>query len=519
MATRTLKKRRSLKKSGGFRNAPVLPSIATRFATELFGRLMQLICISGVVLGLVRFPNLIETVRQWFFNNAANHELARLWLTCALPLLLGATAFWYFEQSIRRFRRMDKSLIENPSEPWLAESRWKNGSIQMEERAIARGIGFSLVAFHLVIIPGISILQWEGTRILCLGGGLVSVLFVINRLRDGKFYASELKMQTLPGVVGGPLKATFVTQQKFPEGTTFEATLRCDYHVAGSEDTASSRETLWSDTNQVCMQLQRQPMTPTAVPLSFSIPFHLPSSAIVPQASDHYRDVRWTLSVQPRNSLSRTSSFWVPVFRTVNSRATYKANNALVEAYQPAIDDKTALESNGFMELPFDPNGSQWIFHHRERGIVRLSLVAIICSLALITACGLIIPRWTGLESARVVVPFVCFLPAGCLVAFCYTLLDALLWQCRIIARARTLEIQCGWKGFRRTYEIPRDETTSLSREIFLRKEVGELWNLFIEHPSLPQKINLLKRVESKKEAELIQEKLASKLKIRFEHD
>jgi hypothetical protein len=90
-----------------------------------------------------------------------------------------------------------------------------------------------------------------------------------------------------------------------------------------------------------------------------------------------------------------------------------------------------------------------------------------------------------------------------------------LLWQCRIAEQGRMIVIHYGWKGFRKTYELPRDETTSLSLETFIQKEVGELWNLLIKHPSLPRKIVLLKRIENKREAQLIQERLAASLRIR----
>ncbi len=516
MATRTSKKRRAVKKRGGSQDASVVPSRATRIATELAGRLMQLICIAAVVVGALRLLDFIETAQQWFDNNAGNHELARLWHICALPLLLGATAFWFLEQSLGRLRRMDKSLIENPSEPWLAEQRWNTGTIRLEELIIARRIGYAIVAFLLIVIPGTIAMQWEISRALSFGAGLLTLLYVFNRLRDGKFYSGVLKMQTMPGVLGGQLKAVFVSQQHFEENTIFEATLRCDYQFT-SEDSPAHRVRLWSETIQSCSQHAAQDLSSTVVPVCFSIPSQLPASALLPQASDQFQDVRWTLAIEPSGFLSRKSSFQVPVFRTAHSRSTHQADFAdqEVSTAPPALDFKSVCEASGLIKFPSSQHGTQWIFHHRARSIIRWSLIALGATVAFMTAIAMLIPRWVDEKSAMALVLFLCLIPAFCTAAFFNTLLDALLWQCRIAEQGRMIVIHYGWKGFRKTYELPRDETTSLSLETFIQKEVGELWNLLIKHPSLPRKIVLLKRIENKREAQLIQERLAASLRIR----
>lgn len=519
MAARKPKKLQSLKKQRQTVNSTPLPPPGSFLATKVVGRVVQLVSTIGLLYGLSNLPGLLETNRLWENADASDQQLAQKWLRCFVPTCLGASVLLYAERSLRRLRHIEKSFAENPGEPWLAEPRWKDGRIRMEERGLFRWTGFAMLVLVFTIIPLSISMQWEATGTLCWVASILGALFVFNGWRDAKYYSGELKLGTLPGVIGGPLIAAFTTNQKFPEDTVFEATLLCDRHVPGVDDESSRRERVWSETIQIGKQLASRSTTPTAVPLSFSIPFHCPPSTLLAGTADKDQDVRWTLSIGTPSMWSRPSSFLVPVFRTAHSRTTHDiADNNLMEAYQPVLDEKSVVASCGMDVLKSELGGSQWVFHHREGSIFAAGLTLSACCLAAIILSAIFIPRLIPRE-AYVVVVFVSIIPAVVMLIAIYTLLDAWLWQCRIVPDERSLNVQCGWKGFRKSYQLPRDNTTSVAREIFINKTVGELWDLLLKHPSLPRKIVLLKRINSKSEAILIQEKLGKQLGIRIEGD
>lgn len=520
MASRNLRKRQSLKKQRQVVDPTPLPPPGSLLATKVVGRVVQLVSIFGLLYGLSNLAGLLETYSQWENADASAQQLAQKWLGCFVPICLGASVLLYSEQSLRRLRHIEKSFAENPGQPWLAEPRWKDGRIRMVERGLFRWTGFALLVLVFTIIPLSISMQWEATSTLCGLAGILAVLFVFNGWRDAKYYSGELKLGTLPGVIGGPFIAAFTTAQKFPENTVFEATLLCDRHVPGEDDESSRRERVWSETIQIGKQLASQSTTPTAVPLNFTIPYHCPPSTLLAGTADKDQDVRWTVTIGTQSVWSRPSSFVVPVFRTAHSRPTRdKADNDLKEAYEPVLDEKLVVESSGMVEVKSELGGSQWVFHHREGPILTACLTLIACCLAAIILSAIFIPHVIANQEAYVVVAFVSIIPAFIMCIAVYTLLDALLWQCCIVPDDKSLNVHCGWKGFRKSYQLPRDKTTSVAREIFMHQKVGELWDLLLKHPSLPRKIVLLKRINSKSEAMLIQEKLGKQLGIRIEGD
>lgn len=520
MAAQNSKKLKSSKKRQQHVEPTPLPPASSLWASKVIGRVVQLVSSIGLLYGLSNLPGLLETYMQWEKADASDQLLAQKWLRCFVPSCLGGSVLLYAEHSLRRLRAVEKSFAENPDQPWLAEPRWKDGRIRMEERGLFRWTGFVMLLLVFTIIPLSISMQWEATGTLCWLAGILGVLFVFNGWRDTKYYSGELKLGTLPGVIGGPLIAAFTTNQRFPENTVFEATLLCDRHVPGEDDEPSRRERVWSDTIQIGKQLASQSTTITAVPLSFSIPFHCPPSTLLPGTADKDQDIRWTLSIGTQSGWSRPSSFLVPVFRTAHSRPTHDiADNELQEAYQPVLDEKSVVESCGMVELKSELGESQWLFHHREGFVFTAGLTLIACCLAAIIVSAVLIPRLIRHREAYVVVVFVSIIPAFVMCIAIYTVLDAWLWQCRIVPDDKSLNVHCGWKGFRKTYQLPRDKTTSVAREIFMHQKVGELWDLLLKHPSLPRKIVLLKRINSKSEAILLQEKLGKQLGIGIEGD
>jgi hypothetical protein len=149
--------------------------------------------------------------------------------------------------------------------------------------------------------------------------GLAIVAMAIRQtLRWRKFGTSTLELKTLPGVVGGPLRAVLHAGARLGEAERVELRLDCVQRVtSGSGDSRSTRETiLWQHVREVARG-EFAAAGGTQVPVEFTIPYG--SAESHPESSD--RMIVWRLHAEAAvDGVDYDESFEVPVFVTPESR-------------------------------------------------------------------------------------------------------------------------------------------------------------------------------------------------------
>jgi len=150
-----------------------------------------------------------------------------------------------------------------------------------------------------------------------VGVGLAAIA-VRQTLRWRKFGTSTLELKTLPGVIGGPLRAVLHAGPRLSDAERVALRLACVQRItSGSGDSRSTRENiLWQFTREV-RRAEFVAAQDVQVPAEFTIPFgSAPSDA---ETSD--RMIVWRLSAEAAvDGVDYAESFEVPVFVTPESR-------------------------------------------------------------------------------------------------------------------------------------------------------------------------------------------------------
>ena len=131
--------------------------------------------------------------------------------------------------------------------------------------------------------------------------GLVALLVLRMIWQSRQWNRAELRISTLPGVIGGPFAGAVILQQTFPPGTIFDVNLKCEMSVTTRHNNKSEtkRVDLWSSTIHIQEPLKGGPAGTTALPVNFAIPFNAAPTGL--RGND---TVRWALSVQKKEEVS-----------------------------------------------------------------------------------------------------------------------------------------------------------------------------------------------------------------------
>jgi len=213
----------------------------------------------------------------------------------------------------------------HPSSPWLWREDWASGRMRSSKGAVAAVACVMAVAFSGFSIPLVmratEILEKEG-----LGALLAASLFPVAALglsywavretaRWLRFRGSQLELETIPGVVGGPFRATVHAGGLLTPQGGFEARLSCQKRTRSGNKTQST--TIWEDDLTIpTAQLMRGPFG-TAVPVAFEVPFECEPSSADPTVLP---SVSWRLEVAAEiEGADFSALFDVPIFKTDSS--------------------------------------------------------------------------------------------------------------------------------------------------------------------------------------------------------
>ncbi|ABA88722.1 hypothetical protein Pcar_1476 [Syntrophotalea carbinolica DSM 2380] len=233
----------------------------------------------------------------------------------------------------KRQRLVDELEIRYPMQPWLHRADWAQGEVRSSMRpALIFGMAFA-VFWNLISLPILFLLPGEvldkGNRLALLGlmfpliGIGLLVMAVRHLIRQRKFGNSRLQLDTMPGVVGGPLAGTLhVGSGIWPEKgfhLTLEGVARRVVRRGGKRRT--EEQLLHQESLRVPIEQLHAGATGTTVPVRFTIPFEVPPTG----GENSDKRVLWRVTAEAEvPGVDYSARFEVPVFRTKDSSPDYE---------------------------------------------------------------------------------------------------------------------------------------------------------------------------------------------------
>jgi hypothetical protein len=461
-----------------------------------FMRAAQLVGLSIAASGLRQLGPLVTGMGQAVNGELDAAELSQRLIAVTGRLLAGLLFIWLLEYFIRRERQLREGLLKHSHDPWMINPAWSSGRIQLSNRRSVVGLAVASTVYLLLAVP-LSISSPDRiTRWLVVLAGLALCTVAQTCRSRRRWNRAELRLGTLPGVLGGPFTGVVVLQEGFPTDTVFEVTLKC---VAGTKRTDSATysmdstegKAVWSSAVKIDKTLTSDQPDRTAIPVSFAVPFDcLPTTIETPVGE---RTIRWKLSVDVK-SPGRYGGcvFEVPVFKTAASNKTFRPDESSIARYYQQVDPAPALARRQTIRIQHVDGSQRWGFSTYESSALVFFLGMTAVSAAVLTASL----HWLRPWPITVFVGVFSGLFTG---IGLYHLFEILTWSATIVARPDELTATCGLPGWRRSVTMPRDKRTQLKCRLDFRRANGETWCIDLQPP--PRVIEVVGGVEQERYA------------------
>ena len=396
-------------------------------AGTIFLRIIQLICLLGIIFGVQQIPAFASEIRSVFEGEP--WTLARLSGRAAAvtgPITVAVVLIALLELAIRSWKQEGPLKAAHPNEPWLWKPQWAAKHMRLSNKPLIIG-WLCFFAIYLFGAVPLAIASDKKPFMVFAGVvGLVTLLVLRMIWQSRQWNRAELRISTLPGVIGGPFAGAVILQQTFPPGTIFDVNLKCEMSVTTRHNNKSEtkRVDLWSSTIHIQEPLKGGPAGTTALPVNFAIPFDAAPTGL--RGND---TVRWALSVQKKEEVSTGgASFEIPVFRTADSRADYEIDNTLIQKHLAVIDPASVLRRFGLQEQQLSPDCLRLYFREFDASIFWTLVVMSIGGVGVLAAMWI----WIKDGNTRL---FAMAFPGIFVLMFLYGIVHMLFWRCRIEQR------------------------------------------------------------------------------------
>jgi hypothetical protein len=472
-------------------------------------RVVQLAAGIAVLAGIGNFGTLFESILAILDGQARPvGDVARSTLFALGPTAVGGGLAVGLEVAIRSARRRYRRSLLHPSEPWLWRDDWASRTIRLSNWESALAVGIFWVVYLAVILPaGV----WMASIKLAAGiywflGIAALILATFSRILwlNRRWNRSELEISTLPGVIGGPFAGIATIAEAMPEGSTFRVTLRCLQIVRSSSGSgrSSTRElTVWQMQKVVSATLAPTRPGTTVVPCYFAIPDGLPpsggldSGANLPTALGRHGDVRWELSVGPKDAVDpRKATFTIPVFRTEASSPDYREDESVDRALLEPIDAAAVLG-----RIPYRHTSIAGGVRH-EFSLFDWPTLALVVGFAIVVGAG------TAAIFVYVPIPismFVGFIPGALTGVAIFTLVEILAWKATIDVDEGGVTVAAGPSWSRRVERFERGDLAEFDCADEFRSRERPTWCVRLRRANrLP--LAVVKRLDGRQEATAI---------------
>lgn len=483
------------------------------FFAQVLIRVLQLACILLILVGLSNYNSMIHAIAALAQGAISLPDLCWRILPVTGPLLPGLGLIVGC-QFLLRGRRL---ATQNVKEPWLANPMWAAKHIHLSNRGLVWSVTFGWLLFIGIVVP-FSIATAK-TPFLVMSGVFGLVLLLITRVSwlNRKWNTAELRMATVPGVVGGPFTGVAILQQAFPSGTAFDLCLKCEQTktytpTQGSGRTSNTTETVWSSTHSIDKLLPADAPNRTLIPFGFAIPFDCEPTS----TSDNTTTTitRWRLVVNQKDQVGFGGSvFTVPIFVTPESRSNFELDTEFIATHEQEVDLDSVLRRLQLKSEQLPGSVKRLTFSCWDvQAIYAIALLSLICT-SIIVAFFCFVPNIYGAIFASI-------FPGVLLFAGWYRLLDMLLWKSSIEMSRNKLICVSGWEGMRQTREIDQPFLAQIRSALDFRKENGESYRVEIYFPERQRDgvlvsasdLTLVKQLKGRAEAEAVAQWLRNQI-------
>ncbi len=387
-------------------------------------RLLQILCLVGIVVGSQQIAPLSSEIRNaWDGEGWTTAGLCGRLAAVTGPIVVALVLIGLLELVIRHNSEQRQLRSAHPHEPWLWNHQWAARHMRLSNKPLVIAWLCFMAIYLFAGLPLAIASQNRPIMIFAAVFGLIGLITLRMLWLSRRWNRAELRIATLPGVIGGPFSGVVILKQVFPPETIFDVNLKCVLshtrrHRKKSETTRIDK---WSSTIHIQKPIQGGPKGTTALPVSFAIPFDAMASGT--RGDD---TVRWTLSVQKQEEVSTGgAAFEIPVYRTPDSCQNYELDDKLIANHLAVIDPTAVLKRFGYREQQLSPDGLRLHFREFDVGIFATLIV-----MSLMLIAGLV-AMWYWITNANTRL-FAMAFPVIFLLMFLYGIVHMLFWRCRI---------------------------------------------------------------------------------------
>ena len=395
-----------------------------------------------------------------------------------------------------------------PEAPWMWKTEWAAGRIKGSNQATMWFAWGFTILWNLISCPMLFFLPDEiekgnhaaaiGLIFPVVGAGLLFWAVQTTR-RYRKFGTSFFVLDTLPGVIGGPLRGTIHSGLQEPPPEGIKVTLHCvRRRESRGKNDSSSEHLLWEES----YTLGRERLYRGREGLDLPVEFHIPFESEPTDESDRYRKIIWRLGAGANLAgVDYQTQFDVPVFKTADSSPeeptddAYGFKSASVETFDPK---QTTIEIR-----PSALGGTEYYFAAaRNKGAA--------------AAITLFFLLFTGITAALfyfgVFLLFPIVFGFFCLLMFVFVI-DMWFTSMRVVIEDGKVRVVSSTLGYRRTTEVPYADVKDIKLKIGMRQQrtmtqdAKAYYDIEIER-QFGRNITAGRHLRDKREAEWIAEQM-----------
>jgi hypothetical protein len=256
--------------------------------------------------------------------------------------------YGYLFRSHKRKQRIKRIRDEYPDEPWRWKPAWTEGPLRS---GTGRGMlalwGFAIfwnaISFPVggLAVPD-ALRSGQHLALLALIFPVIGIVLLAAAmaatLRHRRFRSSRLELQTIPGVIGGHLKAMLVVGGDVMALEQITVALKCIHRVTTQrgDDSHTEERSLWEDSKTVPASDAGFGQTEMRLPVDFQIPY-----GCLPYDDSNPKDqTLWRLTAKSEiPGANLDLAFDVPVFRTEESQSTIGEPQEKIARIEAALDN------------------------------------------------------------------------------------------------------------------------------------------------------------------------------------
>lgn len=482
---------------------------------SVFIRLVQVVGLALVGVGIANLPALTSEIgAAWNNQNWSIQAIAPRLAAVTGPLLLGILIVHGLQASLVSAGKISQRRMQFPNEPWLWRDDWANRHIRLSNRPLIIIACYCWSFVVLLVIPlavtlatvknekGLTTFLWffVGMIVLVLWG-------FTNQIRvNWRWSRSELKLASLPGVIGGPIAGVILLNDILPEGTAFRVSLVCERTIrrrrSRQSDSTQQTDIVWQAQRVFNRTVNVDDPGITGLPFQFAIDYDCRSTSDADLSQKNQirtrhgnETIQWFITVAVKDDPKlRGVKFEVPVYRTNESTPGYQLDESATEPYLEKPDPRQILQRGYFVE---ETEGDRVKFAF---GLFSWSLLfGLLAGMAFFGLITAAILYWVAAPPKY----FAALIPGILTILIAYGVLEAFCWRCDLTIDPEQIEIQSGWRGFRRKAIFERMPPPQLMTEVQFKKKDGAWWHLYVTTPS-SAKLQVIQRLDGEQEANAV---------------